>query len=148
MELNKIYCEDCLDFLRRLDDNIVDCVVTSPPYNKGYWSKNRNINNGFYTKSRRIEYGDFGDNLEPMVYKQQQREVLDELVRIIKPSGSIFYNHIDILSEHNTIHPTYVYDYPLKQIIIWNRGNTPKLDTSYFYPITEYVFWIKKNKRC
>lgn len=32
MELDKIYNEDCLEGLRKLPDNSVDCCVTSPPY--------------------------------------------------------------------------------------------------------------------
>lgn len=146
LELNKIYCMKSLEFLKKIDDSSIDCVVTSPPYNKGYWSRNRNTLNGFHTKSRRIQYGDFNDCIEPKDYELQQREILNELLRVIKPSGSIFYNHIDILFNHLTIHPTYIYDFPLKQIIIWNRGNTPKLDKSYFFPITEYIFWLKKSK--
>ena len=157
MEINRIYNEDCLKTMKRMEDNSVNCIVTSPPYNKGYWSKNRNMKNGFSsikhpksytnpTKSRRIEYGDFKDNLKPEIYENQQREVINECLRILKPDGSLFYNHIDILHEHNTIHPHYIYNFPVKQIIIWNRKNTPKLDKSYFYPIHEYIFWLKKSK--
>ena len=32
LELNKIYNGDCLEVLKTLPDNSVDCVVTSPPY--------------------------------------------------------------------------------------------------------------------
>lgn len=32
MEVNSIYNEDCLEGLKRLVDNSIDCVVTSPPY--------------------------------------------------------------------------------------------------------------------
>jgi len=32
MELDKIYNEDCLEGLKKLPDNSVDCCVTSPPY--------------------------------------------------------------------------------------------------------------------
>ena len=32
MELNKIYCMDCLDGLKQLDDECIDLTVTSPPY--------------------------------------------------------------------------------------------------------------------
>lgn len=148
MEINKIYNEDCLQTMKRIKDNSVNCIVTSPPYNKGYWSKNRNINNGFKTKSRCIDYGDFNDNLQPNVYEDLQKKVIKECLRILKPDGSLFYNHIDILNEHNTIHPNFIYDFPVKQIIIWNRKNTPKLDKSYFYPIHEYIFWLKKSKEC
>ena len=37
MEIDKIYNEDCLETLRRMEDNSIDLVVTSPPYNKGYY---------------------------------------------------------------------------------------------------------------
>jgi site-specific DNA-methyltransferase (adenine-specific) len=131
---------DSLTELKKIESNIVDLVVTSPPYNKNYWLRNRN------QKGKRIiTYDTFSDTLEPKEYIRTQKEILDELVRVIKPTGSIFYNHIDILHKHNTIHPSYVYDYNVKQVIVWDRGNTPKLDKSYFLPTTEWIFWIKKD---
>jgi len=147
IELNKIYNEDCLITMSRIEDSSIDLIVTSPPYNKGYWSSNRNLNNGFKTKSRRIDYGEYDDNLDPLEYEANQIKVISECLRILKPSGSLFYNHIDILNKHQTIHPKWVYNFPLKQIIIWDRKNTPKLDKSYFFPINEYVFWIQKDKK-
>lgn len=32
IEINKIYQEPCLDTVARMDDNSIDCVITSPPY--------------------------------------------------------------------------------------------------------------------
>lgn len=32
LELNKIYCMDCLDGLKLLSDNCIDMTITSPPY--------------------------------------------------------------------------------------------------------------------
>ena len=32
IEINKIYCENCLDTMSRMPDNFVDLTVTSPPY--------------------------------------------------------------------------------------------------------------------
>lgn len=32
MELNKIYCGDCLELIKEIDDNSIDLVITSPPY--------------------------------------------------------------------------------------------------------------------
>lgn len=131
---------DSLEELKKIESNSVDLVVTSPPYNKNYWLRNR------HQKGKRIiTYDTFLDNLEPQEYIRTQKEILDELVRVIKPTGSIFYNHIDILHKHNTIHPSYVYEYNVKQVIVWDRGNTPKLDKSYFLPTTEWIFWIKKD---
>ena len=46
MLIDNIVVMDSLEFLKSLEDNSVDLIVTSPPYNKGWWSKNRNVNNG------------------------------------------------------------------------------------------------------
>ena len=51
IELNKIYNEDCLEGMKRIPDNIVDLVVTGPPYcigttsngQKGSWTDNNLI---------------------------------------------------------------------------------------------------------
>ena len=32
LELNKIYNMDCMEGLKQLDDNSINCCVTSPPY--------------------------------------------------------------------------------------------------------------------
>ena len=34
LELNKIYCIDVLEGLKQLDDESIDLIITSPPYNK------------------------------------------------------------------------------------------------------------------
>ena len=132
---------DCLTELNKIESNTIDLVCTSPPYNKNFWTRNKE--QGSY--KRVIKYDSITDSLSPDEYIKQQKEVLNELVRVIKPTGSIYYNHIDIFHKHNTIHPSYVYDYNIKQIIVWDRGNTPKLSNTYFLPTTEWVFWIKKS---
>jgi modification methylase len=146
LEINKIYNEDCLDTMNRIEDNTIDLIVTSPPYNKGYWSSNRRMGNGFNTKSRRIEYSNYDDNMKPEEYEEWQRKVIAECLRILKPTGSLFYNHQPIQKNHQEVNPLYVYDFPVKQTIIWNRKNTPKLDKSYFFPTIEWIYWIQKEK--
>ena len=146
MEINKIYNEDCLETMKRMPDNFIDVIITSPPYNKNFYTKKTKVTSKDTASFRTIDYDSYDDNMNPKDYFDWQKEILKECCRVIKEDGSIFYNHSDILSQHNTIHPNYVYEFPLKQVLIWDRHNTPKLDNNYFYPINEYVFWIKKNK--
>lgn len=137
---------NCLDLIKDIADDSIDLVVTSPPYNKGYYVGDSAVNpNAISVKTSNIVYGDFKDNLEPDEYERQQRELLSELVRVIKPTGSIFYNHCDVLYQKHTIHPKWVYDFPLRQVIVWDRSATMKLGESYFLPITEYIYWIQKG---
>ena len=61
--INKVFNESCLDTMKRIPDDFVDVVITSPPYNM-----NLRIRNGEYC-SRQIvkeistKYEDFPDNL-------------------------------------------------------------------------------------
>lgn len=145
IELDYIYNEDCMSLMSRIPDDSVDLIVTSPPYNKGYWSSNRNPNNGFNTKSRRIEYDSFNDCMNPNEYDDWQRKVIRSCLRILKPTGSLFYNHQPIQKMHQEVNPLFVYEFPVKQTIVWNRKSTPKLDKSYFFPVVEWIYWIQKS---
>ena len=146
LRLDRVYCLDVLKGLSLLKDDSIDLCVTSPPYNKGWWSKNRNMNNGLdfrkASKCRRIDYGVYDDKMPPEEYALWQSKVISEILRVLKPSGSLFYNHTDLKCNHKTIHPTWVYAFNVKQICIWNRKNTPILTPEYFYPTHEYLFWI------
>lgn len=143
--MNKIIQGDCLEKLKELADNSIDCVVTSPPYNKGYWNQVKNRRKQDAWNKAEIKYSNYGDNLKPQDYEKWQRDVLNELVRVIKPTGSIFYNHKPLIYKHTLIYPKWVFDYNVRQQIIWDRGNTPSIYPIRFYPTTEYIFWITKS---
>ena len=32
IKLNEIYCDDCVDFMKKIEDDYIDLTVTSPPY--------------------------------------------------------------------------------------------------------------------
>ena len=60
---NTIYNENCLNTLRRIENDSVDLVITSPPYNM-----NLRIRNGKYASRQIIEefsskYQNFTDNI-------------------------------------------------------------------------------------
>ncbi|ACV24714.1 DNA-methyltransferase [Methanocaldococcus fervens] len=74
MEVNKIYCMDCLEGMKQLKDKSVDVVVTSPPYNIG------------------IKYNKYSDNLGRDDYLNWIEEVVREIKRVLKDDGSFFIN--------------------------------------------------------
>jgi len=39
LELNKIHQGDCLELMKKLEDNSVDAIITDPPYNLGFMGK-------------------------------------------------------------------------------------------------------------
>jgi site-specific DNA-methyltransferase (adenine-specific) len=65
LELNKIYNMDCLEGLKKLDDNSIDLVVTSPPYNV-------DLGNNKYHKN---PYDLYNDNQEHEVYIKWLKDI-------------------------------------------------------------------------
>jgi len=54
LERNKIYCMDCLEGMRQLEDKSVDLVLTDPPYGVGMakWDKYIELDGWFYECER------------------------------------------------------------------------------------------------
>lgn len=80
---------NCLEKLKELPDNSIDCVVTSPPYNM-----NLRIRNGKYcsrqiVKELSTKYEGYDDNLPMDEYFEFNRKVITELLRV---SDLVFYN--------------------------------------------------------
>src|SRR3990167_10727508 len=142
-KIGKIICGDALEVLREMPDKCVDCVITSPPYNKHSANRKHNPSDS-WTKSA-IGYGGFQDDLPEGEYRDQQRKVITELLRIIKSNGSIFYNHKYRIINHRIVSPELWLDgFIVRQVIIWDRGSSPSLDPIRFMPTYEQLYWITK----
>ena len=149
LELNKIHNENCLETMKGIPSDSVDCVVTSPPYNKTGFRGKRDSSKGVGRWSGAdISYGEFGDDKDEEEYKQEQIEVLNELYRILKPNGSIFYNHKVRRNNGKASHP---FEWIVKskcnfyQQIIWDRGSAVDHNIGYLTPTTELIFWLTKE---
>lgn len=87
MEINKIYNEPCLETLNKMDDNSIDCVITSPPY----WQLR--------------DYGYDGQwGLEPTFqeYLEHLWSMMDLIYNKLKPSGTCWINLGDSYSSVHT----------------------------------------------
>jgi site-specific DNA-methyltransferase (adenine-specific)/modification methylase len=120
VELDKVYFENCLETLSRMDNDSVDCVITSPPYNM-----NLRIRNGKYcsrqiVKELSTKYSTFDDNLPIEEYNEFHSNVLSELLRVSKV---VFYN-IQIVtgSKRSIFKMIGDFNEQLKDIIVWDKG--------------------------
>jgi len=141
MELNKIYNIDVLEGLSKLQDNSIDCIITSPPYNKFGLSK---------FKHRKIKYDEFEDNMYEPDYQKWQILILNEFKRVIKPKGSIFYNHKNRrvnCKEYTPFDWILKSDLNLYQSIIWNRNQSPSIFNTFLMPTYEYIYWMTKTNK-
>lgn len=111
-------------------------VVTSPPYNLGNTHHTGNIRHKAYN-----------DDLPEEDYQQWQIKVLTELYRVIKPTGSLIYNHKNRIKKGVQITP-YQWllktPFTIKQELVWfNRSQN--FDKIRFYPMTERIYWLAKS---
>lgn len=118
---NTIHNESCIDTMSRMEDDSVDLVITSPPYNM-----NLRIRNGKYcsrqiTKEFSTKYSGFADNMPIDEFHDFHLGVLKELLRV---SPIVFYNIQVVTGSKRAFFKIIgeMSDY-LKDIIVWDKGS-------------------------
>ena len=76
LPLNKILCGDSIEEMRKIPDNSIDMTFADPPFN---------LNK---------KYGNYKDKKSSNEYLEWCNQWLTEMVRITKPTGSIFVHNI------------------------------------------------------
>ena len=143
IEINKNYNENCLDTMARMEDNFIDGIITSPPYNINTERSDCYYNNG-YSKL---------DGLSENEYLKVRANEFKEFSRVINDTGVICYN-ISYAKE-NPILPTLLVakihnetDLTIADIICWKKQNAIPFQTSptKLSRITELIYvFVKKQ---
>ena len=134
--------------MSEMADNSVDCIITSPPYNKKGLLGTNKVGNQIWSKFT-IDYDTYGDDMPEQEYQAWMIAVLNEMYRIIKPNGSIFFNHKPRRYKNRTHLPMDFIsrsDAALYQLIIWNRRSSPNIRNDILVPCTEHIYWLCKDK--
>lgn len=119
LEIDKIYCADCLDVMKDIEDGSIDLIVTSPPYNVG------------------IDYANHKDNMSEDDYFSFIQLVSDELYRITKIGGRVCIN-IPFIG--NSIFKT-----KSEKLIFYPNLYMPIFEKS-GWTIRDFVVWVKTNE--
>ena len=146
--LNRFHCGDAVGLMNQMPAQSIDIVVTSPPYNLKQSSGNgmKNGSGGKWPKASLMKgYEEHHDCMPHVQYVQWQRECLTAMMRLIKPNGSIFYNHKwrvqrGLLQDRSDI----LEGFPVRQIIIWKRKGGINFNPGYFLPTYEVIYLIAK----
>ena len=139
--LGKLYNGDCLDIMPGLE--LVDLVLTSPPYNLGNFKKGTWY--GGKGKGEELEYLSHSDNMPEAKYKDWQQTVLKLCKCKLSKSGAIFYNHKPrilngIFDDRKNLIP-----FPIRQEIIWDRCGMVNFSGSFYAINTERIFIIAND---
>ena len=126
IELNRIYNEDCLEGMKRIQDGFVDLTVTSPPY----------------------------DNLRKYEgFEWDFEGVAKELFRITKSGGVVVWVVGDATikgSETGSSFKQALFfmecGFNLHDTMIYQKDAYPFPETNRYYPSFEYMFILSKGK--
>lgn len=122
--LNNIHCADCLEFMKQMPDECVDCVITDPPYNASN-SKMSLPDRNYQT------IGEAWDkDFDPATFA-------DIVKRKLKKNGSIVvFCSLHLLEEYLSL------PFKLQQILHWHKTNPfPAIAKVYTFSI-EYILWF------
>lgn len=146
--LNKVHCGDCIELMNKMPVGSIDLVVTSPPYNlrNSTGGGLRNGSGGKWENAALLNgYTDSTDDMPYEKYVEWQRNCLTAMMRLLPENGAIFYNHkwrvqAGLLQDRSDI----VKDFPVRQIIIWQREGGINFNPGYFLPTYEIIYLICK----
>jgi modification methylase len=146
--LGKVHCGDCVELMDKMPAESVGLVVTSPPYNLRNSTGNgmKNGSGGKWPKAQLIKgYKGHSDDMPHEEYVKWQRDCLISAMRILRNDGAIFYNHkwrvqAGLLQDRSDI----VKDFPVRQIIVWQRAGGINFNKGYFLPTYEVIYLICK----
>ena len=128
-----------MDVLRKISDNTIDCCITSPPY----WQK------------RQYENGGIGLEPSPKEYIDGLYEIIKEVKRVLKPSGSFWLNIGDSYQNKSLLGIPWrvalrmIDDgWILRNNVIWNKhkgGLSPNTDR-FGSVFEDFFFFVKSDK--
>lgn len=130
--LDKIHLIDCLKLLKEIPDESIDLIVSSPPYNIGKE----------YEKKRALD-----------IYLEEQREVLKECIRVLKKTGSIFWQ-VGAYADDGVLIPLDIKFFPIlenlnmkpRNRIIWARQHGLHASNK-FSCRHETILWFTKSDK-
>ena len=125
IELNTIYNEDCLEGMKRMSDDSVDMVITSPPYNfclrvSGDKYIHRSPKEVWNGRSTNKYSNELADSLSMEDYENWQSECINEMLRVC--SGIVFYN-IQVIAGNKPAVFRLLGRFAdrIKEILIWDK---------------------------
>jgi len=132
MELNKIYCEDCMETMSRMKDNFIDLTVTSPPYD--------NLRT-------------YNDNIDETWGEDVWKPIIKELYRVTKEGGVVVWVVGDAIingSETGVSFQQALWakecGFNLHDTMFYHKNGMPMRGSLYAYNQTvEYMFVLSKG---
>jgi DNA modification methylase len=141
---HNVYFEDCVEGMKeRLDDNSVDMVFTSPPYNIEKTQRSDERANP--------DVVPYTDNRTTEEFREWLSTVFAEVSRVLKPDGHLFVNLDHRIVDGQVSQSDWVVDcVPLawRSYIVWNKNGITDFEANKigrFYTNWEPIYHFSKD---
>ena len=137
MEDIKLYCDDCLNIMKQIENESIDLIVTDPPYLIKY-----------KTNHRKNKYHDFCSEILNDDNEQLIIDYIRECYRILKNNTAMYMfcncDKVDFFKKEleNA-------GFKIKNMIIWVKNNWTAGDLkAQFGKQYEIIFLVNKGRKC
>src|SRR5690554_814654 len=108
--IDKVLCADSKELLKKIPDNSIDIIFTSPPYNFG------------------LDYTSNDDSIHWKEYFDKLFEIFDECIRVLKYGGRFLVNIQPLFSDYIPSHHIISNYFMSKKLlwkgeILWEKNN-------------------------
>ena len=141
----KLYNENCIDAMDKLNEKSISLIVTDPPYNLGNFMKNRDTN---LSKMRDNFFGSAGwDDMEFDEWEQSMNTFFKSASRVMK-KGSSMIVFMAIIKVETIIRLAEKHGFYYKTTGIWHKTNPmPRNMNLHFVNSTEAWIYFTYKKR-
>ena len=125
IDFNALYVGNCIEIMKAMDDNIIDCVITSPPYDS----------------LRDYQGFDFDYN-----------QIIAQLYRVLKTGGVVVWIVGDAVKKGNKTLTSFKHalafqaaGFNCHDVMIYKKKNTPFMRSNAYTNCFEYMFVFSKG---
>ena len=137
MQPNKIYCGDCIELMKQIENDSIDLIIADPPYNV---SRENNFQTIVGAKRIWMDFGEWDDGFN-------QEEWIGYLPRILKENANVIvfndWKNLTIIQKalaKNNITP--------KRCLVLNKSNPAPFnrDRMFVNDVEFAVWWVYNSK--
>ena len=141
----RIFNDDCLSILNKIEKRTVDLIITDPPYNLGKFMQERDTN---LHKMRDNFFANAGwDNMEYEEWKESMDKFFESASTVIKKGGAMIV-FMSIIKVETVINLALKHGFYYKTTGIWHKTNPmPRNMNLHFVNSTEtWIYFTYKSR--
>ena len=141
---SQLFQGDCIQIMRAIPEESIDCIITDPPYNIGLFMHERNTN---LKKMRDNQFAYAGwDNMDYRDWKKNMSRFLAQCARVMKKKGALIV-FMSVLKIADIIKLATKHGFYYKTTGVWHKTNPmPRNMNLHFVNSTEcWIYFIFKG---